>query len=116
MNRYLNIRPLAIQVNRFFRHPNKRQFSSQDQHNPVKPLDAFHSINIKSVPSEAMYIIKFFLEKRKKNEFKNNSLYLVNNSATYHIKWALSSFVEIECDLCINTHAKIVVHVQFTMR
>lgn len=41
--------------------------------------------------------------------------YLVKNSTTNHIKWTLTGFVKIKCDLCINAHTKIIAHMQFTV-
>lgn len=49
MNQYSDKRPLAVQVNQFSHHPNKRQFSFQGPRNQAIQLDAFQSTDIKSI-------------------------------------------------------------------
>lgn len=56
-------------------------------------------------------VIAFFRNWRKKTK----CIYLIENATAHHIKWTFAGFVKIECDLSVNTHAKVIIHVQFTM-
>lgn len=43
-------------------------------------------------------------------------VYLIEDTATDHIQWALTRLMEVECDLSVDADAKVVVHVKLTMR
>lgn len=41
--------------------------------------------------------------------------HFVEYAAADHVKWAFACLVKIECDLCIDTNAEVIVHVHFSV-